>query len=110
VAGLLGPAGPALGVLPAASFPESDLYLPPGAAFCAYTDGLIDRHSEPESAGSRRLARVASQVFGRLSGGDSNRAPVSRLLAEDIVRRMLDGAILDDDVCVAVLSADTEGA
>ena len=110
VAALSGPTGPALGVLPNAGFSEWDLCLPPGAVFCAYTDGLIDRHDDASSAGSRRLPRVVARAFDRLSGADPNGADpngpaASQLLAESIVRDMLGGACPDDDVCVAVLRA-----
>jgi CheY-like chemotaxis protein len=101
-------AGPALGVLADAVFPHSDLYLAPGSAFCAYTEGLTDRHNDPMSVGGRRLRRVAAQVFGRFSPaeqpGDSAAAD---FLAENIVRDMLAGAAPDDDVCLAVLYAGT---
>jgi CheY-like chemotaxis protein len=98
-AALLPSDGPALGILPEARFPELELYLPDGAAFCAYTDGLIDQHSDPVSADGRRLPRVAARAFARLAGGD----PDADLLAGSIVRDMLGGAAPDDDVCVAVL-------
>ncbi|MFI5889746.1 SpoIIE family protein phosphatase [Actinoplanes sp. NPDC051513] len=91
--------GPALGVLPDAVFAQRDLDLPPGSAFCAYTDGLTDRHDDPSSADGRRLLRVAAQAFGRT---DPDQPPAD-FLAENIVRDMLAGAAPDDDVCVAVL-------
>jgi serine phosphatase RsbU (regulator of sigma subunit) len=103
VAASLDSAGPALGVLPAAAFPEQDLYLAPGAAFCAYSDGLIDRHSDPTSGNGLPLRRVAVDAFTRLAGDDPDRAPVADLLAESIVRGMLGGAAPDDDICLAVL-------
>ena len=109
VAALSGPTGPALGVLPNAGFSEWDLCLSPGAVFCAYTDGLIDRHDDPASAGSRRLPRVVARAVDRLSGADPNGPAVTQLLAESIVRDMLGGASPDDDVCVAVLRAGTDG-
>jgi serine phosphatase RsbU (regulator of sigma subunit)/CheY-like chemotaxis protein len=95
--------GPALGILPAAAFPGQDLYLAPGAAFCAYTDGLIDRHSDPMSRDRQHLQRVAADVFGRLTGDDPDRTPVTNLLAESIVRGMLGGVAPDDDICLALL-------
>jgi serine phosphatase RsbU (regulator of sigma subunit)/CheY-like chemotaxis protein len=95
------PAGPALGILRAAAFGDQDLYLRPGAVFCAYTDGLTDRLDDPASDG-QHLPRVAAQAFGRLT---VDRTPVAPLLAESIVRDMLGGAAPDDDVCLAVLWA-----
>jgi serine phosphatase RsbU (regulator of sigma subunit) len=108
VAALLGPAGTALGVLSEAQFPELDFYLAPGAAYCAYTDGLVDNRSDLASADSQRLQRVAEQAFGRFSGDDPDRLPVAQLLAESIVGDMLGGATPDDDVCLAVLRAGAD--
>jgi serine phosphatase RsbU (regulator of sigma subunit)/DNA-binding response OmpR family regulator len=101
---LLPSGGPALGILPEARFPELEFHLAEGVAFCAYTDGLIDQHRDPASAGVRRLPRVAARAFARLGGGDP-----ADLLAECIVRDMLDGAAPDDDVCLAVLRAGSAG-
>jgi serine phosphatase RsbU (regulator of sigma subunit) len=103
VTALFESAGPAVGVLPAAMFSEHDVYLAPGAAFCAYTDGLIDRHSDPTSGDTQRLQRVAAEAFARLTGDDPDCTPVADLLAETIVRGMLGGAAPDEDICLAVL-------
>ena len=103
---LLAPAGPALGILPEAGFGEHDLGLPPGAAFCAYTDGLTDRHNDPTAAGGRRLPHIAAQAFGRLSA----EPPTAAALAEGIVHDMLGGAAPDDDICMAVMWAGAETA
>jgi serine phosphatase RsbU (regulator of sigma subunit) len=94
-------AGPVLGVVHDAVFPPRDLRLPPGSAFCAYTDGLTDRHHDPASVDGKHLLRVAAQAVRRLdqAAGD----PAAQLLAEEIVRDMLGGAAPDDDVCLAVL-------
>ena len=94
--------GPPVGVLPGAAFPRHDLTLPAGAAFCAYTDGLTDRHHDPGSAGPRRLQRVAAEAYDRIDQDQ----PSAELLAESIVVEMLEGAAPDDDVCLAVLHAD----
>jgi CheY-like chemotaxis protein len=107
VAGLLTAAGPALGILAQAEFPELDLHLAPGAVLGAYTDGLIDRHGDPTSAGSKHLVRVAARVCGRLNGAEPGRPPSAQLLAETIVREVLGVAIPDDDACLAVLRAGT---
>jgi serine phosphatase RsbU (regulator of sigma subunit)/CheY-like chemotaxis protein len=110
IAALVGPAGPALGILSEAEFPKLNLYLAPGAAYCAYTDGLVDNRSGPASADTHRLQRVAEQAFGRFSGDDPDRLPVAQLLAESIVGDMLGGATPDDDVCLSVLRAEADGA
>jgi hypothetical protein len=90
-----------LGIVPEAVFPQLDLHLPAGAAFCAYTDGLIDRPTDPTSVDSRHLRHVVEQVFDRLPEG----APAAQFLAENIVGDMLGSATPDDDVCLAVLHA-----
>jgi CheY-like chemotaxis protein len=105
VATHVAPAGPALGILRAAAFGDQDLYLPPGAVFCAYTDGLTDRLDDPASSHRQRLPHVAAQAFGRLTGAPYDGPPVTNLLAESIVRDVLGGAAPDDDVCLAVLWA-----
>jgi serine phosphatase RsbU (regulator of sigma subunit) len=97
---LIRTAGPVLGVVRDAEFPARDLLLPAGAAFCAYTDGLTDRHHDPASIDGRRLLRVAAEAYGRLDG-----EPAAQRLAENIVRDLLGGAAPDDDVCLAVLFA-----
>ncbi|WP_164842763.1 fused response regulator/phosphatase [Actinoplanes solisilvae] len=96
-AALLRTQGPALGVLPDAVFPQRDLSLPANSAFCAYTDGLTDRHGAASVDG--RLLRVAAEEFGRLDPDQ----PAAELLTETIVRGMLGGTAPDDDVCLAVL-------
>jgi serine phosphatase RsbU (regulator of sigma subunit) len=96
-------AGPALGVLSDAVFPQNDLYLAAGAAFCVYTDGLIDRHDDPTRVGGQHLRRVAEQAFGRLGRQLPDRTAAAEFLAENIVRDMLGGTAPDDDVCLAVL-------
>ena len=103
VARLPAAAGPPMGVLPVATFPRDELTLPAGAAFCAYTDGLTDRHLDPASAGPRRLRQVAADAYARIAPD----RPAAELLAETIVREMLSGAAPDDDVCVAVLHIPT---
>jgi serine phosphatase RsbU (regulator of sigma subunit)/DNA-binding response OmpR family regulator len=101
-------AGPAMGVLPGAVFRQSDLYLSAGSAFCAYTDGLIDRHDDPPSVDTRHLRRVAARVFGRLGQDEPDRPPAAQFLAENLIRDMLGGAAPDDDVCLAVLHVEGE--
>jgi len=76
---------------------------PAGAAFCVYTDGLVDRHNDPTRVGGQDLRRVAEQVFGELGRQLPGRPPAAEFLAENIVRDMLGGAAPDDDVCLAVL-------
>jgi serine phosphatase RsbU (regulator of sigma subunit)/CheY-like chemotaxis protein len=103
-------AGPALGVLSDAVFPPSDLHLTAGSAFCVYTDGLIDRYTDPAPGGELHLRRVAEQVFGRFSPGRPGRPEAAQFLAENIVRDMLGDAAPDDDVCLVVLHVGTGDA
>ncbi|MCU7724300.1 serine/threonine-protein phosphatase [Actinoplanes sp. KI2] len=93
-------AGPVLGVVRDAVFPPRDLRLAPGTAFCAYTDGLTDRHHDPGSADGRHLLEVAAKAYRRFGA-----EPAAQPLAEAIVRDMLGGAAPDDDVCLAVVCA-----
>ena len=100
---LLEAAGPPLGVLPDAEFSQLDLHLRPGSAFCAYTDGLIDRHDDLASVDGRQLRRVAVEVFGQLGPDQPDPSETAQFLAENIVRDTLRGAAPDDDVCLTVL-------
>jgi serine phosphatase RsbU (regulator of sigma subunit) len=95
-------AGPALGILADADFTGQELTLTPGAALLLYTDGLTDRHGDPEAPATKRLAWVIARAFGRLTG-DRRHRPTAQHLAETVVQDMLDGAAPDDDVCAAVL-------
>ena len=68
------------------------LELDPGAALLFYTDGLVEKRSEPIDVGMDRLAQCASGV--RLLG------------AEDLCATAIAGcvdAVRSDDVCVLVL-------
>jgi serine phosphatase RsbU (regulator of sigma subunit) len=94
---LLTPAGPALGILADAVFEEERLTMAPGAALCAYTDGLVDRHTDPASVAERQLARIAAVALAE--SGDA------QCLVDRIIDEMLAGAAPDDDVCLAVLRA-----
>ncbi|MFF5289929.1 SpoIIE family protein phosphatase [Paractinoplanes globisporus] len=100
VARLLTASGPLMGALSTAVFPQHDLHLPAGSAFCAYTDGLTDRIHDPASTDARQVRRVAAEAFERL---DRDSAMAAEAFAEDVVRDMLGGAAPDDDVCLAVL-------
>nr|WP_203935045.1 SpoIIE family protein phosphatase [Virgisporangium ochraceum] len=64
---LLAPAGPALGVLPEATFLEQELCLKPGEAFCAYTDALVERHHDLMSFDRAQLPRVADGAIRRIA-------------------------------------------
>jgi serine phosphatase RsbU (regulator of sigma subunit) len=93
--------GPALGVFRYADFDEHRPTLPPGAALCVYTDGVIDRHGNPQLAGEQRLAQIAAEAVAAAA----HRATAAHHLVEEILSRMLGGAALDDDACLAILRA-----
>lgn len=97
VAWHLGPAGPALGILPGAAFPAVESYLPPGSALCLFTDGLMD-----PAAHRQRLQRIAATAYSRLGDADA----AAHVLADTITREMIGTAVPDDDVCVAVLYSE----
>ncbi|MBB3101544.1 serine phosphatase RsbU (regulator of sigma subunit)/DNA-binding response OmpR family regulator [Actinoplanes campanulatus] len=94
---------PALGVFPDAEFSGQHLPMAAGSVLCAYTDGLIDRHSGPQASDARRLPQVAVRALGDLEADRSWPLPDAQELAERIVREMLGGDSPDDDVCLAVL-------
>jgi serine phosphatase RsbU (regulator of sigma subunit)/CheY-like chemotaxis protein len=108
-AALLTSAGPALSVVANAAFDEIDFHLAPGEAFCAYTDGLIDRHSDPTSADRQNLPRIAARAFGQHTGEDPHPPALAQLFAESVVGDMLDGTTPDDDICLAVLRSSADG-
>lgn len=97
--------GPALGVFPDAEFTEQCLTMAPGAVLCAYTDGLTDRHSAPDTSDARRLPHAVVRALGELTADRPDELPDAQDLAERIVREVLGGDSPDDDVCLAVLWA-----
>jgi len=105
VAASLAQRGPALGVLPEVEFTGRRLTLAAGSVLCLYTDGLIDRHSDPAWPGSRRLPHAALRALDRLAADDPLGPPDAQDLAEGIVRAVLGGDAPDDDACLAVLWA-----
>jgi serine phosphatase RsbU (regulator of sigma subunit)/CheY-like chemotaxis protein len=103
---------PALGILPDPAFTRQELTLAPGSALLLYTDGLTDRHGDPEATGTQRLAKVAARGFRHLAPDGGQMRPTAQHLAELVVQNMLDGQAPDDDICVAVLwtAAGRQGA
>ena len=102
--------GPALGVFADTEFAGQYLSMAPGAVLCAYTDGLIDRHSGPTAADAQRLPHAVARALGKLAADQPQYLPDAQDLAELIVREVLGGDPPDDDVCLAVLWAPGEGA
>lgn len=102
--------GPALGVVSHADFTGQDLTMAPGAAFCAYTDGLTNGHSDPLSADRHRLPRVAASALGQLTVREAHPQPNAQKLAERILTDMRTGGPPEDDICLAVLWVAGGGA
>jgi serine phosphatase RsbU (regulator of sigma subunit) len=90
----LGNSGPPLGLLPGADWRGETVWIPPGAALAAVSDGLLDAFDDAESA----LDAVASAV---LAAGSAREA-VDAVLA-------LAGAA-EDDVTAVVLRRDRDAA
>ena len=96
-------AGPALGILPDAQFTSTELALEPGAALCAYTDGLTDPHVDLSHPSEQRLNRIAFEVYQQLSVEALLGGPIAQRLLDDLLQEMLASSSRDDDVCLAIL-------
>jgi GAF domain-containing protein len=59
---LRAPGGPPLGVIDADSWPSGERDLAPGARVAVFTDGLIERRTEPLDAGIDRVAAITAQA------------------------------------------------
>jgi serine phosphatase RsbU (regulator of sigma subunit) len=91
--------GPALGVVRAPAYPVEELPVRPGAALCLYTDGLVDRRGPGVGTEIRGLVGVLARAH-REVGARSARALLDRVLAG-----MRVGDPVDDDICLAIVSA-----
>ena len=96
--------GPALGLLPGAEWPTTEIDLGESWALMLYTDGLIEgRVGEgPERLGTGGLVELARRAGAR---GASGRALIDELVTE--VER-LNGDALTDDLAVLLLSRQFE--
>jgi hypothetical protein len=56
------PGGPPLGVAEAETWPSGERELVPGARIVLFTDGLIERRTEPLDAGIDRVAEIAARA------------------------------------------------
>jgi serine phosphatase RsbU (regulator of sigma subunit) len=52
--------GPPLGVIEADTWPSAERHLAPGARVVVFTDGLIERRTEPLDAGIDRIVAIAA--------------------------------------------------
>jgi serine phosphatase RsbU (regulator of sigma subunit) len=89
------PAGPMIGVSPAASRHVTTLPVPAGALLCVFTDGLIERPGQLIDDGLERLRRivaaqppeaVCAEVMGELVGSEPARDDIALL----VIRRRPD--------------------
>jgi serine phosphatase RsbU (regulator of sigma subunit)/type II secretory pathway pseudopilin PulG len=85
------PVGPPLGIGTSTYAPAS-VTMPAGSTLVAYTDGLVERRSEPIDVGLRRLAQVVEPLAG---------VPVDELVSR-VVTSMRDEQAVDD-IAVLVL-------
>jgi PAS domain S-box-containing protein len=70
--------------------PQAAVTLGPGAGFLLYTDGLVERRTEPIDAGIERLLAAIARA--------PERTPAS--LVAFLPHALLEGGITDDDVCL----------
>jgi len=87
--------GPALGVTDR-GYTQDEAEMPTGATLLLYTDGLIERRTEPLEVGLERLGAAAA----------AERAEPAGVLADRVVGR-LTGAVSNDDVALLVAHRDT---
>ena len=93
--------GPVLGVYAEVAFPLATRTLAPGAAFCCYTDGLLERRGSTADADETRLVRAVARAFAGAS-------PAQRMV-EQITTQMLAPDPPEDDVCLLVLRTSASG-
>jgi GAF domain-containing protein len=86
------PGGPPLGVAEADTWPSGERELAPGARIVLFTDGLIERRTEPLDAGIDRVAAIAA------------RAPDLEALCEDALRQAPSPRF--DDLALIVLELE----
>ncbi|MFC0038868.1 SpoIIE family protein phosphatase [Actinomadura rayongensis] len=98
--------GPALGLIPGAEWPGTDIELGAAWTLMLYTDGLIEGRvgRGPERLGTDGLVRLARGAHRR---GAAGRALIDALVAEV---EELNGDALTDDLAVLLLSHDVTRA
>jgi serine phosphatase RsbU (regulator of sigma subunit)/anti-sigma regulatory factor (Ser/Thr protein kinase) len=84
--------GPPLGASRIASYPETEVELPPGAELLFYTDGLVERRDEGIEDGLQRLCDVVR----------ANRVAPRELCAA-VLNELVTGIEQDDDVAVMAI-------
>ena len=78
------------------------VFIPPGALLCCYTDGLVERRSQPLDQGMDRLAAVLAEVLAA-GPGDAAKSPAEDAAA-GIMRALVGNTAAEDDIAVLVLS------
>jgi serine phosphatase RsbU (regulator of sigma subunit) len=82
---------PPLGVpVPGVARSQAAFVLAPGAGFLLYTDGLVERRTEPIDAGLERLLAAV--------GASPNATPAQ--LVQTLPAALLERGTADDDVCL----------
>jgi serine phosphatase RsbU (regulator of sigma subunit)/anti-sigma regulatory factor (Ser/Thr protein kinase) len=87
--------GPPLGVASAHRYETERLPFPPRSALLLYTDGLIERRSEPIDEGFERLVNAAAEAFGR----------EELTLADRVYRALAPGLTPEDDVALLAVES-----
>jgi serine phosphatase RsbU (regulator of sigma subunit) len=95
--------GPALGVLARPEFVVQRMTLGVGAALCAFTDGLTDRHGDPAPGDDLRLPRALARAWHLVADEPRHPTPPARRILDHLRAELLGTADPDDDACVAVL-------
>jgi serine phosphatase RsbU (regulator of sigma subunit) len=83
--------GPPLGVLPDAHYCDERVPLQRGGALVLYTDGLVERRSEPIDTGLNALEAAPGSH------------PGPEAMCDELVRTMLGGAVPGDDVTLLLV-------
>ncbi|MBW8481469.1 serine/threonine-protein phosphatase [Actinomadura sp. PM05-2] len=99
-----GPHGPALGLLPGADWPATDIDLGEGWGLMLYTDGIIEGRVRA-GAGGRPGERLGTDGLVRLARAARGRGADGRALIDALVAgaEELNGDVLTDDVAVLLL-------
>lgn len=90
---------PPIGSIPLERIDERTITLESGSAVIVYSDGLVERRSEPIGDGLERLQREAAALVGRRAGSTD--------LARDLAERMRQHSPTGDDVVALCLFYDT---
>jgi anti-sigma regulatory factor (Ser/Thr protein kinase)/putative methionine-R-sulfoxide reductase with GAF domain len=84
-----------IGISPAARYTVRRHRFPAGSAMLLYTDGLVERRSEPLDRGLERLRAAAADAAREASGR----------FADRVYRRLADKTSADDDIALLVVES-----